>query len=790
MICQNISKDWLLKAPGSDEFVPVDLPNDYSITQPRTPQGTMANGYFPEGVGAYRKYLYVPDDRKHYILDVDGAYMCALVTFNEQTLLMHPHGYTPFLVDLTDHLRRGGTNKLQIQTNALRSSSRWYSGAGLYRDVFLWTGGDPETGARIEPRDVFVTTPTLEDINVAVDVSADKEVRARLTVEILDHEGRLLASQFKDADLNGSTKTGLILRFTLEDTRPWSLEDPYLYTIRTRLEVEGRPADEDTRTFGIRTVSADVRNGFRLNGRTVKMRGGCIHHDHGALGAADYPAACLRKLTLLKEAGFNALRIAHNPPSRLLLELCDRMGILVMDEAFDTWLAFKGGNGNYHLWFADWWQRDIASMVLRDRAYPCVISYSIGNEIPESRGFADTGIWAARLAAEIRRLDDTRFVTSGTCCIGAQPDPLDPEDYRKDFCDRYLSGKTAPEPEDRVEEWIKRAAPYHEQLDICGYNYLFRHYEHHHELFPDRVFWGSETHTIYFYDSWQKVLELPYVIGDFTWTAYDNLGEAGAGRFGWAGEGVVVKGIGHSDYPWRSCFQGDLDLCGYLRPQAYYRRAIWLGDGDLKIFTIHPKHNGDSFSGTTWHFYDVHETWTFEDAYLGEPVECHVYTTADAVKWYLNGRCLGESVPEKGIARMNIPYARGTVSVQEISGGIVRREAFLTTTGEPALLSVTPETNTLRADGRDLAYIDVFVTDHEGRRVTESLAELTCTVEGGELLAVFSGDPCNEDQYGSPICHAFDGRAVAVIRTRQPGTVKITVTSPGLAEASCEVRGE
>ena len=753
-----ISRDWSLCAPGTNGWKKIDLPNDYAITLPRDPHaaGGAANGFFQGRDGTYRKDLILDAEPGHYILDIDGAYMCAAVKLNGTQLVMHPHGYAPLLVDLTDRAKKGVENHLEIITHGFQPSTRWYSGAGIYRDVYMWAGGD----IRVEPWDLFVSTPDTETVIAAYEISSDKNDMITLRAEILDEDGEHVSALSMNVKVTAGEKTPLTLSFRLPDAKLWSPDTPYLYNIRTSiLDSSGKLTDTDERSFGVRTISADAKHGLLINGEPMKLRGGCIHHDHAVLGAADYPAACHRKLTKLREAGFNALRIAHNPPSTTLLDLCDRMGIIVMDEAFDTWALEKGGRLNYHMWFADWWQRDIAAMVKRDRSHPCVISYSIGNEIPESDGLSNGDELSAALSTEIRKYDGTRLVTSAVWGVGGP------------------------------QTWAERTKGYFAPLDICGYNYLYSRYKQDHELFPERVIWGSETHALHFYDSWHTVLECSYAIGDFTWTAYDNLGEAGTGNFMWARDGHI-PGIKLFGYPWRSCYQGDLDLCGYRRPQSYFREAVWIGDTEPKIFTTHPEHYGEGFSGTGWHWYDVHEDWTFGDKYVGKPVRCEVYTDADEIEFILNGRSLGRTKPEKAIAFMDINYEKGElVSVAYKNGEECGRSA-LHTVGAPSAVKVEAESRTFQADGRDLCYFDISIVDKNGDRVVTAKNKLSCLVDGGELLGFFSADPANDDQYGSNECHAFDGRAVAIVRTKKAGQVRLIVGGDNLGSGSDTVAAE
>ena len=779
-----ISKDWRFHLDRKPQYEMVDLPHDYSILQPRDPgaAGGAGNGYFPCGFGEYVKFMRL--DAPHCILDIDGAYMNASVCLNEHLLALHPHGYTPFLVDLTEKMWPGKTNKIAISTTVLQPSTRWYSGAGLYRDVFLWTGG----AVRVEPWDVFVTTIHADQtaqIRIQYQICSDKTVTASVRTEIRDPEGRPVAEHTDETAVSSAGKSPLTVEFTIPQPQLWDLDHPVLYTVHTEITAEGEITDTADTAFGIRTISVDAKNGFRLNGHPMKLRGGCIHHDHGVLGAASFPAAEERKLRRLKETGFNAVRIAHNPPSLALLECCDRIGMLVMDEAFDMWNSGKTLY-DYHLWFADWCARDLSYMVQRDRNHPCVISYSIGNEIIERDGMSDGAEWAVRLAAEVRRYDTTRPVTSGVCDLWNHLDDQAPADYQ---AEQHRIFRKEPVPNGEKDCFARSTEAYMAPLDMVGYNYLYGRYRSDHQLYPERVIWGSETQALDFYDSWHAVLENNHVIGDFTWTAYDNLGEAGTGRSCWMREGYIPR-ISTAAYPWRTCYQGDLDLCGYRRPQSYFREAVWIGHTEPRIFTTHPMHYGEGFSGTHWHWYDVLDTWTFPDEYLGKPVQAEVYTDADEIEWCLNGRTLGRSKPEKGIARFDIPYEKGTLDAVAYRDGRECGKSSLHTVGTAAAIRVEAERASFHADRRDLCYFDITIVDENGDRVPDAKTALRCQVNGGELMGIFSGDPKNEDSYTSDRAHAFEGRALAIVRTADPGCVTVTIHGESLQSGSASTMAE
>ena len=279
------------------------------------------------------------------------------------------------------------------------------------------------------------------------------------------------------------------------------------------------------------------------------------------------------------------------------------------------------------------------------------------------------------------------------------------------------------------------------------------------------------------------------MLGDFTWTAYDNLGESGTGRALWARDGIV-PGICIAPYPYRTCYQGDLDLCGYRRPQSYFRESVWIGNTEPRIFTTHPEHTGEGFTGTGWHWYDVLDTWTFEDRYLGKPVKADVYTEADEIVFLLNKTEVARAVPEKGIASAMIPYEKGELTAVAYKNGYECGRSSLHTVGKPAAVKVAAEKETFAADARDLCYFDIMIVDADGDRIPDAKNELTCLVDGGELMGIFSGDPCNEDEYTTNRCHAFEGRALAIVRTRCPGNVTVHVGSNGLHTGVAEAKAE
>lgn len=918
------NSDWdFYEAPESNSFsfgvpdsVKVDLPHDFIISKPRKADapGGAGNGYFGDGEGVYRKELVLPKEweGKRVLLDVDGAYMNAEVSVNKEVLCLHPYGYTPFLVDMTEVLRQDAPNQVKIITQSRQPSSRWYSGGGLYRGVSLWVGGV----TRIKPWDLWVSTVSLDEeaavIRIHARVSGAKAKNLKLKAVILEaenssrgiskedqaggngskgensvEEGKKAAECFlkktdawKDTKNAASrekiAKAGIKIKNSdksteswktddgtqikpgeelwegevrIEHPHAWSLEEPYLYRcivfvetecgksvdsisglenmpeearkeineeIKAKIEKQSEKAVLDTAqvSFGIRQIEIDAQRGFRLNGKSMKLKGGCIHHDNGFVGAAAFPEAEERKIRILKQAGYNTVRISHNPPSLALLEACDRLGMLVLDEAFDVWRLGKVPM-DYHLYFEDWWSRDIAAMVERDRSHPSVISYSIGNEISESNGKNHGVEWAKRLSEEVRKYDTTRPVLSAICAICMDKDDKDDKDVKGGNLEVNLNSDN--------ERWAAQTADYCALLDIVGYNYLPDIYESSHEMFPERVILATETRAIDTYDYWKKVEDNPYVIGDCIWAAVDYFGEAGVGKAYWKKEGEPFHFMG--EYPWRTSWQSDIDLTGEQRPQSVYRQIMWGEEKKAAIYVTHPKHYGDEVYGMGWHWYDVNDNWSFEDEYIGKPVKVEVYSAGEEVELFLNGVSKGKAVPQKLIAAFDIAYERGILEAVVYKNGAVLTKAVLVSAGAAAklqlaeeVLSKEPDAGHVKVDAgqgaaerkkncdkqgdnatvegfteqpAQLRYVRVILTDKDGVRLSAEERKIIVSVEGAAtLLGMGSANPCTEDPITENWCHLYRGSALLILHQKTEGSTRVKVCAEGLPEAVLELESE
>lgn len=774
----------------NDDTTPVDLPDDFCLNGHRGPDvvGGAAVGYIPGGEATYRKQFKTPAEwqGKRVLLGIDGAYMNAEVTFNGDQLFHHPYGYTAFMVDLTDKLRSGDLmNKLSISVESFQPNTRWYSGGGLFREVSLYIGGS----VRIAPWELFATTPEVSErratVRVQMNVTNDGDAcDASIALSLKDSSGEWASNAIVQAALAARGDTPVEASMIVDEPRLWDVDSPELYELTAEVSVGGEVTDVYRTNIGIRKIEIDFDSGMRLNGRPIKLRGGCIHHDNTLLGSRAFPRAEERKIELLKAAGYNAIRCAHNPPSTAMLDVCDRLGMLVMDESFDMWNMGKN-TLDYHLYFKDWWQFDTASMVKRDRNHPSIYCWSIGNEIPEITGKSDGAYWARVQADFVRSLDPTRPITSAIHGASDMPPELESKmnllhiDRKK----AMIEGIKMPREVDGRDLWAEQTAAAIEALDIVGYNYLWERYEGDRVKFPGRVIHATETHSYTTYDYWKAVEANSNVIGDFIWTAYDNLGEAGAGRVIWDVNEPVEGLMGR--YPWLSCYQGDLDLDGNRRPQSYYRKILWGLDKGIHLFTTDPEHTGVKYYGMGWHWADVKQNWTFDDKYIGKPVQLEAYADCDSVDFYVNGQKRGSSPVEKLKAFLTVDYEPGKVEAVAIRDGREVARTELVTAGCAARIALTPDRPEFKADGMDLCFVKIELQDAAGVPVVASPVEISVSVSGaGSLAGLGSANPRTTEDYGTGRRYTFDGHALVAIRAgRAPGNIELAVTAPGLPAA-------
>jgi beta-galactosidase len=517
-----------------------------------------------------------------------------------------------------------------------------------------------------------------------------------------------------------------------------------------------------------------------LNGRTVKLKGGCVHHDNGILGAASFYDSEYRRLELHKKAGYNAIRCAHNPPSRDMLDACDRLGLLVLDEAFDMWRMGKNP-GDYHLFFDAWWKRDMEFFIRRDRNHPSVFMWSTGNEIVERNGLSGGYKLAEELADYARSLDPTRPVTNAVCTTfnGLEDgDTAKMMEFRRNDPEGFVTAQDAGNPFPQ-ELWGPYTAPFIAPLDVSGYNYLDARYEDDGKTYPDRIICGTESFPQNIDRVWELVEKLPYVIGDFTWTSWDYLGEAGIGYTAHVNSQPV-------SFPWRLAYCGDFDLCGFDRPQLHYRKIVW-GSDETFLAVSNPAYADAAGTASRWGWPEVFPEWAY-GGYEGKPVTVFVYSRAEEVELFLNGKCLGKKQAGKAnryTARFDLDYQPGTLRAVSLDRGKEVSRMELVSPGAAAAIRITPERGRINADGKSLVYAVVEIIDAQGRRVPFDDRRISAVVTGAGTLAAFgTGRPVTAENYTAGEFTSWLGRCLAVVRSGyETGEAVLTVNTEGLGEA-------
>lgn len=745
------------------EWRSVTLPHDASIEKPRSAShpSTTGGGYAWTGVVTYRKKFHVPEDWKGQSVQVEfeGVYMYAEVSINGSRAALQPYGYSSFLVDLWPYLNYGAENTLTVVVNnGAQPNSRWYSGTGIYRHVWLRRGGK----VHILPWGVFVTSDGPA-VSIATEISASAGVQVVLKSAIRDASGAVVGQVETPLIFESQASVRINQLTNLANPHLWSLDVPYLYTLTSEVLVGGQVVDTEKTIFGIRSIAVDAKNGFWLNGAPLKIKGGCVHHDNGLLGAASYDRAEERKVEMLKAAGFNAIRCAHNPPAPAMLDACDRLGMLVIDETFDCWRMGKNPN-DYHLVFDDWWQRDTEAMVRRDRNHPAIIMWSIGNEVGERTGASDGYALCRQQADFVRSLDNTRPITSAVPNLFEEM--VTPADLSMDQLIRLLN--VPPADPDR---WGNVTREFFEPLDVGGYNYLWKRYESDGKTFPDRVICGTETWPHEAYDTWDATLRLPNVIGDFVWTAIDYLGESGIGQVAY-GE---MKQL-FADYPYHVANCGDFDICGFKRPQSYFRDILWGVRTAPYIGVLDPQHFDSDIRFGPWAWEPVNDSWDFPGC-EGRATRVDVYSADDEVELFINGVSVGRKTTQKNKASFDVTYTPGTIEAVGVSG-----KTALRTASAPAALRLTADRETLKAEFGDLAYITVEVVDENGLVVKHADHTVLFEIVGaGELIAVGTANPVSEEIYVGGQRRAFSGRLMAVVRSSgEAGEITLKASAVGL----------
>ncbi len=713
----------------------VDLPHDWDIyAGPASGSGATGTGggWYPGGQGEYRK-TFVRPDGEVVKLHFEGVYQKAEVLVNGRKAGQHSYGYTPFTIDITPYLHQDKKKENEVIVkvdNSAQTNCRWYSGSGIYRHVWLLT----MPKVHIAENGIFVTTPEVSSeratVKVEVEVVNESDTDSEATVAVAGCSPRQVGLKA------GERKT---VSFTYPIAHPqlWSPSSPHLYTVEVMLNgVTSEPV-----RFGVRTFSFDAGKGFLLNGQQVLINGACVHHDDGILGAMAFDDAEIRKVRLMKESGFNLIRTSHNPSTRAFMDACDSLGMMVIDEAFDGWRSSKTPH-DYSTLFDSCYREDIHAMVLRDRNHPCVISWSIGNEVIERKDLRVVTT-ARMLKKAIQECDTTRPVTEALCSWDSDWEIFD---------------------------------PHAEVLDVVGYNYMIFKHATDHQRDPQRVMWQTESYPRDAFSNWMTTADHPYIVGDIVWTGLDYLGESGIGRYYYEGEKAGEHYVEGGIPDWHGAYCGDVDITGWRKPISHYRDMLWNQGESLYMAVRDPDGYSGKIRETAWSVWPTWESWNWK-GWEGKPVEVEVYTKLPEVSLYLNDQLIATKAVSRDTkykAVFTVPYQPGTLRA-EAKG----QSATLHTSGEPASLRLTTDRHSMAANGQDLAFITIEVIDRDGRLCPDAVIPCEVSVGGrGSLLSAASADLKDTEPYTSARVKTWKGRAMVVVRSSpKPGQTKVSVKS-------------
>lgn len=751
-------------APGKT----VTLPHDAMLAEPRTAlsAGGTNTGWYEGYDYEYRRTLTVPENElaDTHILEFEGVYHNAEVWLNGQKAAFRPYGYTNFYVDCAPYLHAGENELRVIARNADQPNSRWYSGAGIYRPVQLWTA----RGAHITLNGVKIRTLSLDPAVVEVRVKTTAPGTVRLTVDDLP-----AMQQESDGEA--------VFTLTFDNARLWTPETPNLYTCRVSFA-----DDEVTETFGVRKVEWGT-DGFLLNGKRHIIQGACIHHDNGLLGAVCDPDAVARKVRLLKENGYNAIRSAHNPCSKALLAECDRQGMLVMDEYIDHWYIHKTEH-DYVDYFNEWWHQDLTDMVEKDYNHPCVVLYSTGNEVSETaqkRGIALT----KEMTDFLHGLDDSRPVTCGVNIffnfLSSIGFGVYSDEKAKKEAERAEKAKQRGEKAARKkavgsqffnnlagllgDEFMKRGATLHgcdvktrdafANMDIAGYNYGIYRYKHDLKKYPQRLILGSETFCSDAYKFRELAKQEPRLVGDFVWAGMDYLGEVMVGSWEYADYAETFDG----GPGWVSAGSGRIDLTGKPLGEALYTRVALEADNGPYIAVCPVNHTGERHSPSAWKMTNAMPSWSWTGC-EGRKANVEVYARAARVELVLNGHTVGsKTLKNDCVARFSIPYESGTLeAVSYDAAGHEIGRCKLQSAGGTTRLTLDAEEPTVKPG--HLCYVRLRYTDENG--ITKPLARgnIQVQVRGGTLVGLGSACPFNKHSYLDSETDTYYGEALAIVR--------------------------
>ncbi len=773
-----------LNDPG--EGTPVRIPDDAMLREKRTPDalGGLNVGWFEGCDYLYTKHFTLSEEeaRLHHVLEFEGVYRCAEVRVNGKKAGFRPYGYTNFYVDCDDFLSVGENTVEVIARNADQPNSRWYSGAGIYRPVRMWSGEKNH----IELNGVKIKTLSLHPAKIEVTVKTKGE--GTVFVDVLDRE-KILASE------NGEKRQFVI---TLSGAKAWSPETPLLYTCRVKFG-----QDEAAETFGLRTLSWG-RDGLLLNGQRVILRGACVHHDNGLLGAVCDPDALERRIRILKENGYNALRSAHNPCSKTALEICDRLGMLVMDEYIDHWYIHKTMH-DYVEYFDAWWKQDLTDMVNKDYNHPCVVLYSTGNEVAETA--QPKGIQLTKDMTEfLHGLDSTRPVTCGINIFFNFLNAIGFGQYSDEKAAKEAERNAKAKAEGKKTKESATGSKFFNDLagimgagfmktgaalrgsdvttrkafanmDIAGYNYGEKRYKKDLKKYPERLILGSETFCFDAYKFWELAKKEPRLIGDFVWSGIDYLGEVGVGSWEYADYAPRFdNGPG-----WITAGSGRIDLTGKPLGEALYTKvAFEIEKGPF--IAVRPLGHGKKHSPSAWKMTNAMPSWSWR-GFEGKDAHVEVYARAASVELLVNGQSKGrKSMGKNCVFTFHVPYENGTVEAvsYDEKGQEIGRSA-LSAAGEETVLRAVPEQDKVKKG--HLAFVRLQFTDKAGTVKPTERGILHVSVTGGKLRALGSACPYYELSYLDNKCDTYYGEALAIVEIEED-----TVVQVDSKKGACETR--
>ena len=787
----------------------VTLPHDAMIWEKREPSALAggASGFYPGGNYEYSKILYIEEEERNctFILEFEGIYNRGYVYVNDQLAGSVKYGYTGLYVDITPYLNYGKDNRILVKViNADAPNSRWYTGSGLYRPVSLYKGG----AVYVLPDSLHISTPEISEEIAAVKVQASvkydgkpmKEVFAKIV--ITDEEGEVVAKDANPISLYSQDHTPYTQRLYITTPKLWSVDTPYLYHCKFSIYDGENLLDEEESTFGIRKLELNPRDGLKLNGEHILLRGGCIHHDNGPVGAAVFARAEERRIEILKRAGFNSVRVSHNSTSKALLDACDRMGMLVMEESYDTWTSGKSAFDHF-LEFSEQWEIELEEIVRKDFNHPSVFMYSIGNENTEITNPSGKQ-WSRRLTEKLRELDPTRYVTNSINGLAAFEDDMSTAMIElgmltQEELERMAAKGTSASGDINdlmtlmmgqmnyltthrfVEERLKEA---YSHLDLIGMNYMRGVYDQVKDD-PNRICYGSETLPPDIDLNWKKVKEIPNVIGDYGWTAWDYIGEAGVGIVTYNGENNFAK-----PYPAYLAYVGDIDITGFRRPMSYYREIVFGRRSEPYIAVQLPEHYYDEARCTPWANPTCVSSWTWQGS-EGKPCKVEVYSDAPEVELFVNDKCVGR-IPtgeeNRFRAVFNTIYEPGEIkAVAHYKDGRTTSYA-LKTAGKARRLRLKADHEAIVRN--DLSYVSIELVDEKGIVQTSEDRKIRVTVKGTGVLQGFtSADPVSEENFFDVERTSYYGRALAVIRSgEEKGVIHVSAVAEGIETASMDIK--